>query len=145
MPQSSTPQSHAPHTRNRRTLAAISALALAFVLAGCSAVVTEDQVPGTYKAEADWGTATVVFQKNHDFHQTVTPKNGPPRDLTGHWILSAHPGNTPYTTISLSPFFNVTHDKQGAYTLASAYSIYHVPFGGINIASDPDYGIAYRK
>jgi hypothetical protein len=43
------------------------------------------------------------------------------------------------------PFLNTTHDKQGVYTFASVFSIYHVPFGGINIAADPEYGIAYRK
>jgi hypothetical protein len=38
----------------------------------------------------------------------------------------------------------VAHDKQGTPSSMTMLSIYHVPFG-INIAADPDYGIAHRK
>jgi hypothetical protein len=128
----------------RKTLASLSLL-FALVLTGCSAIVTDEQAPGTYKAETDWGVSTIVIGQGHSFEQTVTPKNGAPKHVIGRWKITRNPGDTTYTTISLSPFFSVTHDKQGTPSLASAFSIYHVPFGGINIAADPDYGIAFRK
>jgi hypothetical protein len=114
-------------------------------LTGCSAVVTDTEAPGTYKAQTDWGVSTLVLDKGHTFDQTVRLKSGVTKHVAGHWKIDKHPGDTPYTTINLTPVYNVTHDNQGVLTLASAYSIYHVPFGGINIAADPDYGIAHRK
>jgi hypothetical protein len=114
-------------------------------ITGCSGVVTDAQAPGTYKANPDWGVSTITLEPNHDFKQTVIPKNGQPKEIVGHWKITQSGENPPYTTISLSPFFAVTKNKQGTYTIASAFSIYHVPFGGINIAADPEEGIAFRK
>jgi hypothetical protein len=120
-------------------------LTLLALLTGCSPIVTEIQAPGTYKAQTDWGTSTLTLAKDHTFEQTVRLNNGTSEHLKGTWRIDKNPGNPVYTTINLSPFYSVTHDKQGVYTVASVYSIYHVPFGGINIAADPDYGIAHRK
>jgi hypothetical protein len=120
-------------------------LLLPFLFTGCSVVVSDAEAPGTYTANADWGTSTIVLAKDHTFSQTVRLKSGVTKQVNGRWKIDNHPGSTPFTTINLTPFFNVTHDKDGVYSLASAYSIYHVPFGGINIAADPDYGIAHRK
>jgi hypothetical protein len=116
-----------------------------FLITGCSAVVTDAEAPGAYKADTDWGVSTVVLSKDHTFQQTVRLKNGQTKQLHGWWKIDKNTGAQVYTTINLTPFYNVTHDKQGDYTIASAYSIYHVPFGGINFAADPDYGIAHRK
>jgi hypothetical protein len=144
MPQRTPAPSRPRSPHARRVLALLCLLILAPIL-GCSAIVTDDQAPGTYKADADWGVSTIVISKDHSFSQTVTLKNGQTKQLSGHWKISRNTGDISYTTISLSPFFNITHDKQGQPTAASAYSIYHVPFGGINIAADPDFGIAFRK
>ena len=120
-------------------------LVLALFLTGCSMVVDESQVPGTYKAQTDWGTSTLVMARDHSFEQTLTFKDGQQaRWLKGKWQLSKSSGTPVYTTVSLSPYMTVTHDKQGTPSGMSMLSIYHVPFG-INIAADPDYGIAHRK
>jgi hypothetical protein len=128
-----------------RTIAPLCILILLTLFTGCSAVVTDAQAAGTYKAETDWGVSTLILSKDHTFDQTVRLKNGQTKHLNGTWRITSNSGDPAYTTINLSPFYNVTHDKQGQFTLASAFSIYHVPFGGINIAGDPDYGIAHRK
>jgi hypothetical protein len=129
-----------------RAFAPLFSVALTLILiTGCSAVVTETEAPGTYRADADWGTSTLVLAKDHTFEQTVRPKDGPPRHITGTWNIARSSGQPVYTTVQFSPFLSITHDKQGVFAGASMYSIYHVPFGGINIAADPDYGIAHRK
>jgi hypothetical protein len=137
MPQRNVPQ--------RKLLYALLCLIILLPMAGCSAIVTDAQAPGTYKADTDWGVATITLASNNTFSEVVIPKNGQPRQLSGHWRISQSGKNPTYTTISLTPFYIVTHDKEGQYTLATASSIYHVPFGGINIAADPDAGIAFRK
>jgi hypothetical protein len=134
----------------QRKPASLCALALLCLLAltpivGCSAIVTDTEAPGTYTATTDWGNSVLVLSSDHTFNQTVRLNTGEAKSLRGTWRIVKNSSNPPYTTINLTPFFNITHDKQGNYTLASAYSIYHVPFGGINIAADPDYGIAHRK
>jgi hypothetical protein len=133
-----------PQSRLARTCT-FALFCLLLLPLGCSAVVTDTEAPGTYKAETDWGVSTLVLAKDHTFQQTVRLKNGQARELHGWWKIDKNTGAQVYTTINLTPFYSVTHDKQGVYTIASAYSIYHVPFGGINIAADPDYGIAHRK
>lgn len=135
-----------PHRPRLRSLAAAACLIMALaLLSGCSTVVTDAQAPGTYTAATDWGSSTVTLYPNHAFDQTVSLKNGQSKLLHGAWEIHRSTGDPVYTTINLSPFFNVTHDKQGVYTLVSVVSIYHVPFGGINMAADPNYGIAYRR
>jgi len=115
-------------------------------LAGCSSsIVTESEVPGTYLAETDWGTSTLVLTQNHIFYQTIRMKDGETRHMQGRWNLSKSSGTPVYFTVNFSPFLNVAHDRKGTYALGSMFSIYHVPFGGINIAADPEYGIAHRK
>ena len=141
MSQSTPALSTSPHLRPR-----FLCLIVLLPTTGCSSVVTDAQAaPGVYKADTDWGTSTITLAPNHSFTQVVTPKNGEPKQVIGNWKISRNTGDIAYTTISLSPFFNITHDKQGQPTAASAYSIYHVPFGGINIAADPDFGITFRK
>jgi hypothetical protein len=128
-----------------RALAPLCLILLLTLITGCSAVVTDTQAPGTYEAETDWGGSTVVLAKDHTFEQTVSLKDGQSKKISGSWRITRNSGDPAYTTISLTPFYSVTHNMQGYPTLASAYSIYHVPFGGINIAADPEYGIAFRK
>jgi hypothetical protein len=134
-----------PQTRLARACTLILLWPLLLIPIGCSAIVTDAEAPGTYKADTDWGTSTVVLAKDHTFEQTVRLKDGRSEHLKGAWRIDTNSGKPVYTTINLTPFYKVTHDTKGTYTLASAYSIYHVPFGGINIAADPDYGIAHRK
>jgi hypothetical protein len=132
-------------TRVTRTLSLALIAILSIALTGCSAVVDDAQAPGTYQADTDWGVSILVLDGDHLFDQTVRLKSGVTLHLKGHWKIDTHPGDHPYTTINFTPFYSVTHDRQGVYTLASSYSIYPVPFGGINIAADSDYGIAHRK
>jgi len=134
-----------PQKRIARTCALTLFSLLLVPILGCSAVVSETDAVGTYKANPDWGTSTLILAKDHSFEQTVHLNTGQSRTLHGMWRINNNPGNPPYTTINLTPFFKVTHDKQVDYTLASSCSIYHVPFGGVNIAADPNYGIAFRK
>jgi len=130
--------------QTRRALALLTLLLLTG-LTGCSAVVTDAEAPGTYKAQADWGVSTLILSRDHTFDQTVRLNTGKTKHLTGGWKLQRSSGDPVYTTINFNPYLNVTHTQQGAFSLAATFSIYHVPFGGINIAADPEYGIAHRK
>jgi hypothetical protein len=47
--------------------------------------------------------------------------------------------------ITLSPYLDVKHDKQGVYGPWTFSSITPTISGGIEIAGDPDDGITYRK
>jgi hypothetical protein len=103
-------------------------------------------VPGTYIAKAEWGTSTLALSKDHTFHQTVRLNAGGVKSLDGKWELVSPGKNSLSYNITLAPYLNVAHDKQGVYAPWSFSSITtRGLFRGMEIAADPDWGIAYRK
>jgi hypothetical protein len=140
-------QTPVPAARSRIQFSRIlSCLLLPMLLltAGCSSLVTDSQVPGTYQAETSWGTSTLVLSKDHTFDQTVRFNSGQTKHINGKWEIDRSSGTPVFFTIQFTPFLIVTHDKQGESVATTMASIYHVPFG-LNIAADPEYGIAHRK
>ena len=130
-----------------RPLKVVSALVLcAFGLSmmGCLRVKEAD-VPGIYTAKADWGTSTLVLAKDHTFQQTVKLKSGQLKHINGKWELVSPAKNSVNFNITLGPCLDVKHDKQGVYAPWSFSSIDQIPFRGMEIAADPDWGIEYRK
>jgi hypothetical protein len=111
---------------------------------GCMRVKEAD-VPGTYTAKADWGTSTLVLAKDHTFQQTVRLNSGEVKRMDGKWKLVGPGKNSVVYDITMGPCLDVKHDKQGVYAPWSFSSINPTLSGGLEIAADPDWGIAYRK
>jgi hypothetical protein len=65
-----------------RFASAISLGLLCLVLIGCMQV-KETEVPGTYRANADWGSSTLTLSKDHTFQQTVRVSSVKSSELTG--------------------------------------------------------------
>lgn len=127
-----------------RFASAISLGLVCFVLIGCMQVKEAD-VPGTYKAHADWGNSTLTLSKDHTFQQTVRLDSGVTKQINGKWKLVPPSENSVVYDITLVPYLNIQHDKQGVYAPWSFSSINPGFGGGMEIAADPDYGIAFRK
>jgi hypothetical protein len=106
--------------------------------------VREVNIPGTYIAEADWGSSTLILAPNHTFHQTVQFHGGNIEYLDGTWKTSSN-GNGISGNISFLPFLSVTHTDQGRRVDYCFSSITATGFRGMEISADPDYGIAFRK
>ena len=90
-----------PQSRLARTCT-FALFCLLLLPLGCSAVVTDTEAPGTYKAETDWGVSTLVLAKDHTFQQTVRLKNGQARELHGWWKIDKNTGAQVYTTYCAS-------------------------------------------
>jgi hypothetical protein len=107
--------------------------------------VKEADVPGTYTAKADWGTSSLILAKDHTFQQTVRLNSGEVKHMNGQWKLVSPAKNSVNFNITLGPYLDVKHDKQGVYAPWSFSSITPTISGGMEIAADPDAGITYRK
>jgi hypothetical protein len=130
-----------------RTLKAASVLwlcVLCISLIGCTQVKEAD-VPGTYTAKADWGTSTLVLADDHTFQQTVKLDSGEVKHMNGRWKLIGPVKNSVTYSITFVPFLNMQHDKRGIYAPGAFSSIDQIPFRGMEIAIDPDWGITYKK
>ncbi len=118
--------------------------ALCFSMMGCLRV-KEAEVPGTYTAKAEWGTSSLVLAKDHTFQQTVRLNIGVVKQMRGKWELVGPVKNSVTFSITFIPFLNMQHDRRGSYAPAAFSSITSTLTGGMDIAVDPDWGIAYRK
>lgn len=130
-----------------RTLKLASALCLCvlcFSMIGCVRVKEAD-VPGTYTAKADWGTSSLKLAKGHTFQQTAQLNSGEVKRMNGQWKLIGPAKNSVNFNITLGPYLDVKHDKQGVYAPRFFSSITSTISGGMEIAADPDGGITYRK
>ena len=107
----------------------------------CGRKIHDSDLFGTYIANPDWGTSTLVLNSDHTFTQTVTTKTGSSKSVHGKWELTSD-----LQTLVLSQkFLSVTHDQQGTEADGDASSVERGLFGGIEISADPDYGIAFHK
>jgi len=118
---------------------------MCILLVGCIRAIQDGDVPGNYKAVADWGSSALALSKDHTFRQTVRPNSGEIKRIEGRWTLVGASGNSRNASITLAPYLSVTHDKQGEYAPWSFFSIDHTGFRGMEIAADPGWGIAHRK
>ena len=118
-------------------------LALCLFCFGCSRRLQDDRVAGTYVAEADWGTSTLILKTDHTFEQSVATKSGVLKKINGQWELnSSGSGNS----IAFSPkYLGVTHDKKGVESDGAFASVDSSLLGTVEISADPDYGIVFKK
>lgn len=117
-------------------------------LTGCGfRALTEKDVPGTYKASADWGRSTLVLHPDHSFDQTVVRDDHTQTSIKGTWALSFVPGkkNASYGILTLKPFLAVEHDQKGDPVPLDLPSISRGFLWGMTISADPDYGISFDK
>jgi hypothetical protein len=116
---------------------------LLLCLVGCSLRVRDADLSGTYHATADWGTSTLVLRPDHTFGQSVSTNSGTFRKVQGTWELDTS-GTSQSITLA-GKYLSVTHDKQGEEADIAFASVERRLFGGAEISSDPDYGIAFQK
>ena len=117
------------------------------MLSGCALrVLKAADVPGIYKASADWGRSTLVLHPDHSFDQTVTRDDHTRLSSTGTWKLQ-YVDNKPasHGIIVLQNFIAVDHDHKGDNPGWAAPSISRGFVWGVIIAADPDYGISFDK
>ena len=98
----------------------------------------EREVPGTYQAQTDWGRSTLLLKHDHTFEQSVRGKDGSTKTMTGKWSLEDG-------VLTLTPCLAVNQKEKGIYVPACGTSITRLGLSSVEIALDPDAGIAYRN
>ena len=115
---------------------------------GCGfRALTEQDAVGTYEANADWGSSTLVLHPDHSFDQTVVRNDHTQASIKGTWALSFVPGKqkASYGNLALKPFLAVEHDHKGEPIPLNLPSINRGFLWGMTISADPDYGISFDK
>ena len=116
-----------------------SSLLVCLLTSGCFRPNGDADMFGSYHADADWGTSTLILRTDHTFKQTVSTKSGLVKEGEGRWSLSGD-------AITLTgKYLSVTHDDPGEETNGDFASVEKNIFGSVEISADPDYGIAFRK
>lgn len=127
----------------RQLIRSVLLFLLPLCLLGCSRQSREQQMVGSYRAVAEWGTSTLRLKPDHTFEQTVSAKSGTYKKVEGEWEL-----DTSGLTDAISfkkKYLSVTHNEQGEEIGGAYASIDRGLFGGIEISADPDYGISFQK
>jgi hypothetical protein len=106
--------------------------------------INEDEIPGTYVANTDWGSSSLTIARDHTFHQTVRRVGTEAINLDGKWRVTPRSGSV-YGTIALLPCLAITHEDEGHEVGACYDSIQAFGFRSIEISADPDYGISFQK
>jgi hypothetical protein len=118
-------------------------LALLLCLLGCSRESRDARLTGSYRAEAEWGSSTLLLKADHTFEQTVSAKSGMFKKVQGEWEL--HPSGLTDAITFKKKYLWVTRDKQGEEADAAYASVERTLFGGPEIPADPDNGISFRR
>jgi hypothetical protein len=133
--------------KRRWLLGAFGLLLACSFTVGCGFRAISDQdVIGTYEANAQWGQSTLVLRSDHSFEQTVVRNDHTQARTKGTWKLDlfAEDGSS-HGIIVLKPFLEVSHDHKGDPVDGAVPSIGRGLLWGITIAADPDWGISFDK
>ena len=116
---------------------------LLLFLPGCSRHWHEASLVGSYRADAEWGSSTLLLKADHTFEQTVSTKSGTFKKVSGEWELDTS-GLTDAITFN-KKYLSVTHDETGEEVDGAYASVDPTLFGAPEISADPDYGISFRR
>jgi hypothetical protein len=131
-----------------RLIRVFGALLTCMLVVGCGfRALTDQDVAGTYKASADWGSSTLVLHPDHSFDQTVVRNDHTQASIKGTWALSFIPRKQRASSgiLALKPFLDVEHDHKGDLAGGAVPSINRGFLWGITISADPDFGISFDK
>jgi hypothetical protein len=130
-----------------RLIRVFAALLICVSMMGCGfRALTDQDVAGTYKASADWGSSTLVLHPDHSFEQTVVRNDHTQTNTKGTWRLDLWAGkNASHGILVLKPFLAVEHDHKGDLAGGAVPSINRGFLWGITISADPDFGISFDK
>jgi hypothetical protein len=130
-----------------RPLRVVAVLLVCALVVGCGfRALTDQDVVGSYEADANWGKSTLILHPDHTFDQTVVRNDQTQAKIKGTWQLDFVAGKRASSGIlALKPFLDVEHDHKGDLAGAAVPSISRGFLGGITIAADPDYGISFDK
>jgi hypothetical protein len=133
--------------RQIRLIGVFGVLLGSMLTAGCGfRALGEQDVVGTYEANADWGRSTLVLHPDHSFDQTVVRNDHTQVSTKGTWQLNLFAGkNASHGIIVLQSFLAIDHDDKGDSPGWAAPSINRGFMWGITIAADPDWGISFDK
>lgn len=136
-----------PITKCLWLLGAFGLLVACTFTVGCGfRALTEQDVVGTYEANAQWGESTLVLRPDHSFEQTVVRNDHSQASTKGTWKLNLFAGtNASHGILVLKPFLEVAHDHKGDPIDGGVPSISRGFMWGITIAADPDWGISFDK
>lgn len=134
-------------TKAWRVFGTFGMLLLSGPLAGCGFLhpLTEQDVVGTYEADADWGKSILVLHPDHSFSQTVLRGNHSQTSITGTWKLRILNKRSSSGLLVLMPYLDMTHDGRGDRIDGALPSVGRDLLWGIHISADPDWGITFEK
>jgi hypothetical protein len=112
-------------------------LVWAVYTAGCRPA-RESELPGKYVAKTDWGESTLALKNDHTSEEVMTTKEGTVEKVNGTWELKDG-------RIILKPCLLINHSPPAGKADFCDYSVEGFGVTGVEIALDPDAGIAYRK
>lgn len=127
---------HPSLCHQHRLFVSIGFCVLLLLLGSCQPV--EREVPGTYQAQTDWGRPTLLLKHDHTFEQSVRENEGNTKTMSGKWSLEKG-------VLTLAPCLAVNHQERDVYVPACGTSMTRLGLSSVEIALDPDAGIAYRK
>ena len=107
--------------------------------------LTEQDLVGTYEADADWGKSTLVLRQDHGFEQTVVRNDNSQARTKGTWRYDPYTKNASWGAVTFSSFLAVTHDQKGDPAGGASPSVGRGLLWGVHIAADPDWGISFEK
>lgn len=100
------------------------------------------QISGSYEAETDIGSATLLVRTDHTFTEVVRPKIRTPTTISGTWRPSDI-GSVGFNT-QFFPYIGVLHDRFQLYAYGNPEFDKNL-LGHISIEEDPDWGIFFYK
>lgn len=115
-------------------------------LGGCGErALAEQELVGTYTADADWGKSTLILHPDHSFEQTVLRNDHTHVETRGTWQFTPDAKNASWGNIVFSSFLAVAHDEKGDLAGGAFLSAGRGLLWGVHIAADPDWGITFEK
>jgi hypothetical protein len=124
----------------RQRMLALFVLLLSISSASCY-FVRPTSLPGRYRAYDDWGEAFLELRADGTTLEIYKPKSGKEVQLPGRWTYDKELGGW------RQPCLGLSHEKGYGGTPYGYCGIHAHGYGlrGVEIAIDPDYGLAYRK
>lgn len=130
-----------------RLISTFFALAVVLTSFGCSGLISENDILGTYHADLSWGSSALELKEDHTFVQTIEVRGSSTKQLVGRWHLGdVHDRDSTWISRSLilTPYLDISKIGRGK----------RIDLGGIQVEGigsylqllvDPDNGINYLR
>jgi hypothetical protein len=123
------------------------ALSVVLTSFGCSGIVSEKDILGTYHTDLSWGSSTLELKEDHTFVQTIQIKDSSTKQLIGRWKLGdSHDKDSTWISRSLilTPYFDVSQLGQGKRVDLGGLQVEGIG-SHLQLSVDTDNGINYFR